>query len=122
MSLLGKRRCKREATKCCYVKSTMLRHKQATGEGHTVKCVQYYRGQNQTQHLGECFCDTKKQKAGSYLALSYVPFVPLVPFQVLLIPPLHTLNGSERKSNLYMNERTGLKEKYASTWSFESLS
>ena len=27
-----------------------------------------------------------KQKAGSYLALSYVPFVPLVPFQVLLIP------------------------------------
>ena len=24
------------------------------------------RGQNQTQHFGECFCGTKKQNAGSY--------------------------------------------------------
>ena len=75
MSLLGKRRCKREATKCRYVKSPTLMHNpnQATGEGHTVKCVQRYRGQNQIQHFGECFCDTKKQKPWSCLALSYVP-------------------------------------------------
>ena len=33
------------------------------------------------QHLGECFCGTKKQKAGSHLALSYVPFIPLVSFR-----------------------------------------
>ena len=32
------------------------------------------------KHLGECFCDTKKQKAGLLLALSYVLFILLVPF------------------------------------------
>ena len=39
MSLLGKRCCKRGATKCHYVKSMMLRHKHGTGEGHMVKCM-----------------------------------------------------------------------------------
>ena len=31
--LLGKRRCKREATKCRYVKSATLRHRRATVQG-----------------------------------------------------------------------------------------
>ena len=26
----------------------------------------------------ECFCDTKKQKAGSYLAFGYVPFCSIL--------------------------------------------
>ena len=102
MSLLGKCHCKREAAKCHYVKSATLMHnpnrpiywRGAYGKMCTVLEARF---KHNTLH-GECFCDTKKQKAGSCLALSYVyiPFVPLVPFRsvpfrVLLIPTCHSL-------------------------------
>ena len=73
MSLAGKWQCKREVTKCCYIKSATVEHKRATVPGHMVKCV-YCQRQNQTQHFRECFCST----VGSHLSESSLIRTPKI--------------------------------------------